>query len=62
VREGRVELRVSDAGTGFDRGRAPDGTGLLGMRERALLIAADLEVRSAVAEGTSVRLRLAGRQ
>jgi hypothetical protein len=32
------------------------------MRERALLIAADLEVLSAVAEGTSVRLRLAGRQ
>jgi two-component system sensor histidine kinase UhpB len=62
VREGRVELRVSDAGAGFDRGRAPDGTGLLGMRERALLIAADLEVLSAVAEGTSVRLRLAGRQ
>jgi two-component system, NarL family, sensor histidine kinase UhpB len=61
VRDGRVELRVSDAGAGFEPDRAPDGTGLLGMRERALLIAAELEVRSVVAEGTSVRLRLAGR-
>jgi two-component system, NarL family, sensor histidine kinase UhpB len=61
VREGRPELRVSDAGSGFDPGRTADGTGLLGMRERALLIAAELEVRSAVAHGTSVRLRLAGR-
>lgn len=61
VRGGRVELRVSDAGAGFDPGRASDGAGLLGMRERALLIGADLELRSAVAEGTSVRLRLGAR-
>jgi two-component system, NarL family, sensor histidine kinase UhpB len=59
VRDGRVELRVIDAGAGFEPGPASDGTGLLGMRERALLIAAELDVRSAVAQGTSVRLRLA---
>jgi two-component system sensor histidine kinase UhpB len=61
VREGRVELIVSDEGAGFDPALAKDGTGLLGMRERALLIAAELQVRSAVAHGTSIRLRLAGR-
>jgi two-component system sensor histidine kinase UhpB len=61
VRDGRVELEVRDSGAGFEAGVAPESAGLLGMRERALLIGAELEVRSAVGDGTSVRLRLAGR-
>ena len=61
VHDGRVELEVSDDGAGFRSGVAPKTAGLLGMRERALLIGAELEVRSAVGEGTSVFLRLAGR-
>jgi two-component system, NarL family, sensor histidine kinase UhpB len=58
VREDRVELEVRDAGTGFDRVRTAESAGLRGMRERALLIGAALEVHSAVGAGTSVRLRL----
>jgi two-component system sensor histidine kinase UhpB len=61
VRDGRVELEVSDAGSGFEPGRAHDGAGLLGMRERALLIGAELETRSARGKGTVVLLRLTGR-
>ena len=61
VHDGQVVLEVSDAGAGFERAGALEGSGLLGMRERALLIGAELELRSALGEGTSVRLRLAGR-
>ena len=57
-----VELEVSDAGAGFEPGGVREGTGLLGMRERAVLIGAELELRSVVGGGTSVRLRLAERQ
>ena len=58
---GHVELEVSDTGAGFEPGGVHEGTGLLGMRERALLIGAELEVRSAPGRGTSVRLRLGER-
>jgi two-component system, NarL family, sensor histidine kinase UhpB len=58
IDEGRVQLEVTDAGAGFE---SADGTGLLGMRERALLIGAELEIRSSVGRGTLVRLRLAAR-
>jgi len=61
VRDGRVELEVTDSGAGFEPGATSESTGLLGMRERALLIGAELEVRSAVGAGTAVRLRLARR-
>ena len=62
VREGRVELEVRDDGCGFDSRSAADGTGLLGMRERAVLVGADLEVSSSESGGgTTVRLRLAPR-
>jgi two-component system sensor histidine kinase UhpB len=58
VRDGRVELEVGDEGSGFDPRQAADGAGLLGMRERALLIGARLDVESAEGEGTAVRLKL----
>jgi len=61
VRDSGVELEVSDAGVGFEPGAAPQSAGLIGMRERALLIGAELDVRSVVGEGTSVRLQLAER-
>jgi two-component system sensor histidine kinase UhpB len=57
VRDGRVELEVRDDGEGFDG--EPAGAGLVGMRERAVLIGADLGVTSADGRGTTVRLRLA---
>jgi two-component system sensor histidine kinase UhpB len=61
VRDGRVELEVRDDGAGFDSRSAAHGTGLLGMRERAVLIGADLEVTSAPGRGATVLLRLAPR-
>jgi two-component system sensor histidine kinase UhpB len=61
VREGHVELEVRDDGQGFEPRSASDGTGLRGMRERAVLVGADLVVSSASGQGTTVRLRLAPR-
>jgi two-component system sensor histidine kinase UhpB len=58
--DGSVELSVRDGGAGFGSDVATGG-GLLGMRERAVLIGAELTVRSDVGAGTTVRLRLAGR-
>jgi len=51
-----VELLVRDNGKGL--GRAPEGAGIRGMRERALLIGADLSLEPGPEEGTDVRLRV----
>ncbi|BET46505.1 MULTISPECIES: HAMP domain-containing sensor histidine kinase [Streptomyces] len=52
-----VELRVRDDGRGFDgSGEDAEGAGIRGMRERALLIGADLVVGPARGGGTEVRL------
>jgi two-component system sensor histidine kinase UhpB len=56
-RDGRVALEVRDDGCGFDP-RQPAGAGLRGMRERALLVGADLVVDSSEGGGTTVRLTL----
>ncbi|MFI7490943.1 HAMP domain-containing sensor histidine kinase [Micromonospora echinaurantiaca] len=53
-RTGAVRLRVRDDGRGI--GAAPEGTGIRGMRERALLIGAQLSVGPAPGGGTEVRL------
>ncbi|MCT9137498.1 sensor histidine kinase [Streptomyces violarus] len=53
---GGVELLVRDNGTGV--GDAPEGAGITGMRERALLIGASLTVEPAPGRGTGVRLRV----
>ena len=50
-------LDVRDRGQGFDAASVT-ANGLLGMRERALLIGARLEVRSRPGDGTVVRLAL----
>ncbi|MFG2579351.1 HAMP domain-containing sensor histidine kinase [Streptomyces malaysiensis] len=49
-----VELRVRDDGRGL--GDAAEGAGIRGMRERALLIGAELDLGSAPGGGTDVRL------
>ncbi|WP_328874207.1 sensor histidine kinase [Streptomyces sp. NBC_00287] len=50
-----VELVVGDNGKGL--GAAPDGSGIRGMRERALLVGAELSV----GPGQEIRLRVGGR-
>jgi two-component system, NarL family, sensor histidine kinase UhpB len=63
-RDGHVELTVRDDGRGFAAGEIPDGSGLRGMRERAVLVGAALTIESDAGRGTTVRLRLdpAGRR
>jgi two-component system, NarL family, sensor histidine kinase UhpB len=56
--DGSVALTVRDDGRGFDPGAANGGAGLRGMRERAVLIGAALDVESRPGTGTTVRLRL----
>jgi two-component system sensor histidine kinase UhpB len=53
-----VTLTVRDDGCGFDAAAHARGTGLRGMRERAVLIGASLDVESRPGHGTTVRLRL----
>jgi two-component system, NarL family, sensor histidine kinase UhpB len=56
-RAGGVELRIRDDGGGIAGGAVNgDGTGLAGMRERALLIGGRLTIREADGGGTEVRL------
>jgi two-component system sensor histidine kinase NreB len=59
-RDGSVVLLVEDDGVGFEPGRAEEegrGIGLLGMRERAGLIGAALDIESTPGDGTTVFLR-----
>ena len=56
-RNGHIALRIRDDGTGFNSD-AQAGTGLAGMRERALLIRARLTIEPTQPHGTEVRLEL----
>jgi PAS domain S-box-containing protein len=60
VEDGQIRLEVFDNGAGFSpaAARRVGAFGLMGMRERALMLGGDVEVRSAPGEGTSVRVRL----
>jgi PAS domain S-box-containing protein len=53
---GALVAEVADDGSGYDP-EAPSGTGLRGMRERALRLGGDLRVESAPGAGTRVRVR-----
>jgi signal transduction histidine kinase len=59
----RLRLRVSDNGQAFDTTQEHQhqgsGLGLLGIRERAALIRAELDIASAPGQGTTVEVRLA---
>jgi two-component system, NarL family, sensor histidine kinase UhpB len=53
-----VELEVSDDGRGFAFDESEGGLGIAGMRERALLIGAELTIESRPDHGTTVRLNV----
>lgn len=54
--EGWIKLQVVDRGLGFDTGKNETSLGLLGMRERARSIGAELTIRSEIHVGTVVDL------
>ncbi len=54
---GRLELKLSDNGKGFDAAGSFDGNGLVSMRNRAERMGGSLEVRSSTGEGTTVILK-----
>jgi signal transduction histidine kinase/ActR/RegA family two-component response regulator len=59
--EAGVGVDVTDDGRGFDRADEPSATGgrgIQGMRERAALLGAGLDIRSAPGAGTTVRISL----
>jgi two-component system, NarL family, sensor histidine kinase UhpB len=58
ARPGEVVLAVEDDGCGFHEASGSEGSGIRGMRERALLVRARLEIESAPGRGTAVRLRV----
>jgi signal transduction histidine kinase len=55
---GRLELRISDNGVGFDPAAKRDGWGfgIMSMRERAQAVGGELEIRSRVGEGTEIEV------
>jgi signal transduction histidine kinase len=54
-----LELRIADDGVGFDpEAPQPGHYGLLGLREQAHLIGAELQIESGAQVGTTLRLRL----
>lgn len=57
-RNGVLEVRVRDDGTGFDPGNAGSGFGLRGMRERVDLLDGTIEISSGAGRGTQVAAAL----
>lgn len=57
--DGRLELSIEDDGVGFDPSAShPGHYGLVGLREQAQLIGAELSIQSAPHAGTTLRLAL----
>jgi signal transduction histidine kinase len=54
----RVQLRVSDDGSGFDPATPTDGFGLTSMRDRANSVGGDLRISSTPGHGTEVEATL----
>jgi len=54
---GWIDIAVSDDGVGFDPEQSVEGFGLIGMRERAALAGAELQVESSPGRGTTVIVR-----
>ena len=53
-----IEVLVQDDGRGFDTGDATNGFGVIGMRERAVLVGGAVDLVSAPGAGTSIRAAL----
>jgi two-component system CheB/CheR fusion protein len=53
-----LQMRIADAGRGFDIGMGHTGLGLIGMQERARLIGATIEIQSRPGEGAKITVRV----
>ena len=60
-RDGRITIRVEDDGRGFDPDSPSQGFGLLGMRERVLLVGGEFNVGPGARGGTRVSATLPAR-
>jgi signal transduction histidine kinase len=60
--DGSVAIVVGDDGQGFDPDGAATGFGLVGIRERTMLVEGTLEVRSSAGSGTVVEVALPVRE
>lgn len=58
LRDEALIVAVEDNGRGFNPSASTSGHGLIGLRERAVLLGGRLEVRSAPGDGTSIQLFL----
>ena len=56
AKEGRLMMKVTDNGRGFDSTQVVEGVGLKSLRERARKIGGELTIRSGFGQGTSVYL------
>jgi signal transduction histidine kinase len=56
----RIDLRISDSGTGFspESARVETGIGLISMRERLRLVGGQLSVESRPSHGTRIRVSI----
>lgn len=60
VEDGMICLRISDDGRGFDTSAKGGGSfGLVGMRERVLMLGGSLQIESQPGEGTTLCVRVA---
>ena len=60
--EGKVTVRVSDDGSGFETGKPSPGFGLVGMHERVELVDGRLVVDSTAGRGTTISAELPARR
>ena len=58
VGDGDLSMTIADDGRGFEKDGMVDGMGTTGMRERAILIGARLQIDSVPGGGTSVQVTL----
>ncbi len=60
VVDGKLVLETVDNGIGFDaaKGQDRESIGLMGMRERALIVGGEVEIASAPGHGAEVRVRI----
>lgn len=58
----KVLLEVSDNGKGFSKTETPPGNGLISMQQRAEKWKGKLDIRTALGQGTTVRLEMPLRQ